>query len=288
MSKPSFIGVGVQKCASTWIHRILEDHPQVTVSNPKELDFFSYHYHFGFDWYESYFSGSLVVGENSPSYFCDPRVAERVYQYHPSMKVIVCLRDPIARIVSHHAHEVRLGHVDSRLTFTEALENNPMYIDQSRYAKYLDIWLSIFPENQVLVLLQEDIQKQPAMVASDVYQFLGVESDYQSAFLERKANLSQQAKLDFFESGLKKVAKFLRLLGLNSVVGNIKSMAWARALRQSNMQSIHQSLPSMTEDEVQRLDAIFRDDMRCLQKITHLDLDVWPTYQRCFEAANDK
>lgn len=288
MSKPSFIGLGVQKCASTWIHRILEDHPQVAVSSPKELDFFSYHYHFGFAWYESHFSEALATGENSPSYFCDSRAAERVYRYHPDMKIIVCLRDPIARIISHHAHEVRLGHVDARLTFTEALENNPMYIDQSMYAKYLDIWLSTFPENQVLILLQEDIQKQPSMVARDVYQFLGVDPDYQSVFLERKANPSQQAKSDLFEAGLKKTAKFLRLLGLDSMVKNIKSVPWIRAIRQSNMQNIHENLPRMTESEIQHLDAVFRDDIRDLQKMTNLDLCAWPTYQRCFGTADVK
>jgi hypothetical protein len=202
------------------------------------------------------------------------------------MKIIVCLRDPVARIVSHHAHEVRLGHVDARLTFTEALENNPMYIDQSRYAKYLDVWLSVFPENQVLILLQEDIQKKPNMVARDVYQFLGVEPDYQSVFVERKANPSEQVKSYFFEGGLKTVAKFLRLLGLDSMVRNIKSMAWVRAVRQRNMRNIHQILPSMTEGEVQCLDAVFRDDIRRLQKISHLDLSAWPTYQRCFGAAD--
>lgn len=39
--KCDFIGIGVQKSATTWVYRVLEDHPNVQVSFPKELDFFS-------------------------------------------------------------------------------------------------------------------------------------------------------------------------------------------------------------------------------------------------------
>lgn len=38
--KPGFIGIGAQKCASSWIYDILLDHPEVSMSEKKELDFF--------------------------------------------------------------------------------------------------------------------------------------------------------------------------------------------------------------------------------------------------------
>jgi len=284
MSKPLFIGIGVQKCASTWIHRILEDHPQVSVSSPKELDFFSYHYHFGFEWYEKHFSSSVVAGENSPSYFCDHRVPERVYKYNPQMKIIICLRDPVARVVSHHSHEVRLGHVDAHLTYQEALKNNPMYVDQSMYASYLKVWLAIFPKNQVLILLQEDIQKTPKIIAKEVYRFLDVDIDFQSSFLDRKANQSQVPQSESLESILKNMARCMRTLGLDSVIKKIKDIAWVQAVRQSNMQDIRETLPEMSGDDLAYLDQLFKQDMNDLAQMTQLDLNVWPTRQRCMKS----
>ena len=55
VSKPSYIGIGAQKCASTWLHRILAEHPDVSVPEVKELDFFSYRYDHGYQWYERCF-----------------------------------------------------------------------------------------------------------------------------------------------------------------------------------------------------------------------------------------
>jgi hypothetical protein len=53
--QPTYVGIGAQKCASTWLHRILAEHPQVTVPEIKEVDFFSYHFDHGYQWYEQCF-----------------------------------------------------------------------------------------------------------------------------------------------------------------------------------------------------------------------------------------
>src|SRR5262249_23883612 len=132
--KPSFLGLGAQKCASTWLHRIVAEHPQVAMPTVKELDFFSNHYDRGYRWYESQFpavDGDMRTGEVSPSYFHDIRVPARVRAYAPEMKLIVTLRDPVERALSNHRHEVRAGHIDGAdLSFEAALESNPMYVEQ--------------------------------------------------------------------------------------------------------------------------------------------------------------
>ncbi len=69
--RPDFIGIGAQKCASTWVYKILQDHPQVGVSTPKELDFFSYYFNYGYQWYLNLFDrfvDDLVCGVISSSY----------------------------------------------------------------------------------------------------------------------------------------------------------------------------------------------------------------------------
>jgi len=38
---PSFICVGAKKCGTTWLSEALREHPDIFVSNPKEIGFFS-------------------------------------------------------------------------------------------------------------------------------------------------------------------------------------------------------------------------------------------------------
>ena len=61
MVKPTFLGIGAQKCASSWIRNVLHDHPEVFVSHPREVDFFSYHYNRGYTWYERHFEAATKL-----------------------------------------------------------------------------------------------------------------------------------------------------------------------------------------------------------------------------------
>ena len=154
MVKPTFLGIGAQKCASSWIRNVLHDHPEVFVSHPREVDFFSYHYNRGYTWYERHFDHAgtaKAIGEISPSYFCDPLAPAWVREYKRDVKLILTLRDPIARAFSNHLHEIRMGHFrGADLRFEAGLESNPMYLFQSRYGTHLANWLREFPKDRVL------------------------------------------------------------------------------------------------------------------------------------------
>ncbi len=180
--RPTYIGVGAQKCASTWLHRILASHPQVAVPEVKEVDFFSYHYDKGYQWYEACFPARRpekpACGEISPSYFSEACVPGRLARYAPEARVIVSLREPVARALSNHRHEVRLGHLTGDLSFEHGLENNPMYVEQGLYAKHLRNWLQHFPLHQMLVVLMDDVESDPAAVVRTVYRFLGVDDAF--------------------------------------------------------------------------------------------------------------
>ncbi len=192
--KPTFIGVGAQKCASTWLYRILKEHPQVCVGEEKEIDFFSYHFDHGHQWYEQQFAACAdrpCMGEISPSYFCEPAVPERLSGYAPSARILLSLRDPVQRALSNHRHEIRVGHFcGSDLSFEAGLANNPMYVEQSRYATHLKRWLEYFPKGQILVVLMEDIDKDPLAVARSVYKFLGIDGNYVPEVLSKRINRS--------------------------------------------------------------------------------------------------
>ena len=68
---PAFIGIGGQRCGSTWVFQALKEHPAIQTAKEKEIHFFSYYYHFGFDWYLKQFGkqkNDKIFGEFSTSY----------------------------------------------------------------------------------------------------------------------------------------------------------------------------------------------------------------------------
>jgi hypothetical protein len=257
--QPNFLGLGAQKCASSWIHKVLEDHPQVFVSQPKELDFFTHYFNRGYTWYERHFDGADsvgAVGEVSPSYFCDPLVPQRVRDYRDDMRLIVALRDPIGRAFSNHLHEIRKGfyHGEDQL-FETGLKSNPMYLFQSRYGTHLERWLEVFPKDRVLILVQEEIPLDPVAQARRLYSFLGIDPEHMSAFVDRRSHESVGARHPGLFKAWRTVGDFARRRGLGAMVEAIKTLPPVAATMAANRRDLRAEVPPMraeTEQELQR------------------------------------
>lgn len=279
-----FIGIGAQKCASTWVHRVLSDHPEVAVLPGKEIDFFSYYYNFGYEWYERHLgdAGSgKMVGEVSPSYFADSDTPSRVFLYNPKMRIVLSLRDPVERAYSNHLHEVKLGHVTSQnIEFENGLINNPMYLMQSNYAQQLARWLAVFPRDQILVIFQEEIRDDPVIQARNLYRFLGINENHQSWFLEKKVNESLTIKNNGVDYFLKQVGRFGRSVGIGSMVEAVKKNDLVRRLRRTHNQiDLRQVIPPMCDDTKIRLQNVLADDMRELVRLLEREDLPWTSWQ---------
>lgn len=281
----NFIGIGAQKCASTWVHRILTDHPDATIYPDKESDFFSTFYARGYQWYENQVGvtgTTKVAGEISPSYFADSDTPFRVYQYNPDMRIILSLRDPIERAYSNHLHVVRLGYfAGPNLDFEAGLQNNPMYLENSRYAKHLARWLEFFSPDQILVIFQEDIVSDPLEQAQNLYRFLNIAGDHQSWFLEKKVNESVITKHAGMDSVLKRLGKIGRAVGIGGVVETVKKNNWVRRLRRDHNQvELRQVIPPMRDETRENLLDILADDMRELARLLERDSLPWKSWQK--------
>ncbi len=277
--KPNFIGVGAQKCASSWIYDILKDHPQVALSEKKELDFFSYFYEHGFDWYERHFvhaNEAEIVGEISPSYFHDPRAPERVKSYNPAAKIVVTLRDPVERALSQHRHEVRVGaYLGPDFSFEAGLAQNPTYIEQGLYGTHLDRWLDCFPQEQILCVFQEDIKTNPEMVAQTVYRFLAIDVGHQSAALYQKSNPSYAIKNRQLDDGIRHIRKFIRKNGLGWVWGLLAKSPLKSYYRSANRTTSETVIPKPKAETIKHLRTVFRSEIGRLEALTAKDLASW-------------
>lgn len=277
--KPDFIGIGAQKCASTWLYRILSEHPEVVVPQVKELDFFSYHFDRGYRWYEAQFPDSDLGkrrGEFSPSYFHDLAAPTRVQGYAPDVRLLLTLRDPVERALSNHRHEVRLGHLPgSDLSVETGIANNPMYVEQGLYARHLRNWLEHFPREQIFVALMDDIRARPHEVAAEVFQFVGVEPTYRPQGLDRQFNRSHATR----SSGLGRIKDAVYAVSRRGPLRWLWSfgvgLGFDRLYQHINVIESDDIIPEPRQETISALRECFHADIEDLEELLGCDLSPW-------------
>jgi hypothetical protein len=194
---PSFFIVGGVKCGTTTLYSLLKKHPQVFLPELKEPHFFA-------DItpppeardilcsgdpvkYQRLYRGAgsfPAIGDASPSYLWDESSPGRIYEVSPKAKIIVMLRDPIARAHSHYLMNVLHGH--EKLPFIQALRldhaqpnkkfwRDRLLVDLGLYYKQVRRYFDTFGRDQVLVLLFDDLQRNPRELLSAVTQHIGVD-----------------------------------------------------------------------------------------------------------------
>src|SRR3989344_5825503 len=189
---PYFIGIGARKTASTWIYHCLYEHPEIYASI-KEIHFFNNNdnYQKGLFWYESFFNKCPInkkTGEITSSYLTSPNAADRIYKLYPDVKIIICLRDPIERAFSHYLHDLRCGHLKKNIPFQKALLQNPQYIENGLYYKYLKNYFALFPKKNILIMLYEDINKNPIKYIQTIYKFIGIDYNFIPSVINKRFN----------------------------------------------------------------------------------------------------
>jgi hypothetical protein len=182
--RPNFIVIGAMKAGTTSLHAYLGDHPDVFVSEPKELHFFveSRNWTKGLDWYFDHFaeSGSFAArGETSVTYSkCSefPGVARRMSSVLPDVRIVYVVRDPIDRMRSHYLHDVAAG--VEHLPIHEALLTRPKYVEASSYGLQLAQYLECFDRDRIHVLSSESLRDRPSDTLSALFRFLEVRPEW--------------------------------------------------------------------------------------------------------------
>lgn len=207
---PDALIIGGQKCGTSSLFSYLTANPSIVGGERKEIHFFDRFYARGPAWYRAQFprrrelselesrtGARPVVCEATPDYIANPLIPSRVHGLLPDAKLIALLRDPVSRAISHYHHSVRKGH--EPLPMREALDREPerldgqverilsqplyqsfehqhhSYLERGRYAEQLELWLSVFRREQLLVLDAGAFFADPPATVRRVCEFLGVE-----------------------------------------------------------------------------------------------------------------
>ena len=183
---PNLIVIGSQKCGTSGLHYYLGLHPEMSMSTPKELDFFiaERNYPLGVEWYRSQFDPQAKVrGESSPNYTAYPQhvgVPERMHSIVPEARLLYVVRDPIDRIAAHWVHNYakRRERGDLRETL---LHRNTSYLIRSHYYTQLQQFLRLYPRDQVLLVEQEELRYRRLETLRRIFEFAGVDPDFSHA-----------------------------------------------------------------------------------------------------------
>ncbi len=278
MAERYVIGLGGQKCASSWVHAVLGEHPAINAAKGKELDFFSYHHDRGHDWYARRWQGPGLRFENSPSYLHDPRAPMRLRAFAPDTRLIVTLRDPVERAYSHHLHEIARGHIPA-CPFAQAQPRNPDYLEQGRYGKHLRAWRAAFPPDQMLILLAEDIATGPEAARVRILRFLGLDPGPAPAMLSEARNVSDRARVPALRSALRAGGGALRAAGLSQSLARLKRSAPVKALMRWNDRPLRGEVPPLTEVERAAMAFGFAADMADLAAMMGRASLPWPSWR---------
>lgn len=271
--------VGVQKAGSSWLFQAFSRHPDLRLGRggeDKDTCFFSYHYDRGYEWYERHFASQQtgLRGEISTSYFACSDAPARIARYNPNMKLVLCLRNPVDRVVSNHLHEIRLGHVSQRnYRLADGIRNNPAYLEQSSYAHLLQRWLEHFPRERFHIVLFERLFSDPGNHLEALYDFLGVSTAPRDDFPGGKVNEARVPRSGAVDALTRKATGALRTMRLTSAIDGMKRLGIDRFVSQANAVSRPERL---LDDEMRaELSRHFALENRKLAELTGLDLGVW-------------
>jgi len=208
-AQPDFLVAGAMKSGTSSLFYYLSQHPRIASPLRKETHYFTAGHRAGKRerWYRAHFplrwqvGRNRLTGEATPGYMFETGIPQRIAEALPEVRIIVVLRDPAARAISHYHHEVALGREylpireaiaieDERLNRAAAagaagLETylhasykaRGVYVDQIRRLE------AAFPRSRILVLGSGTLFRRPAEALGTALEFLGLpfEGDYDFA-----------------------------------------------------------------------------------------------------------
>ena len=279
---PNLIVVGGLKCGTTSLHHYLSLHPEISMSRPKELNFFvaELNWDLGGDWYASHFDrGAPVRGESSPHYTNLPRfagVAERMRALLEDARIVYMVRDPIDRMLSQYVHNVGGGYESRALD--EALgDPEGSYINRSRYAMQVEPYLQEFGSDQVTIVSREELRDDRATTMRRMFELLAVDPSFSSDEFEREWETgSARAK----PGGFRLMDRAVRLPGLRAFDRNFDRLPEALRWRVERLvhdpdagaapkpvlpDALRERLVELLRADVERLEAIAEREFGWLQ-----------------------
>lgn len=196
-----FMIIGAQKCGTTALGHFLSQHPEIGMPSHREVHLFDAP-GYSNDWtpqqiderYAPLFAhcpDAAICGEATPIYILFPEIARELKRYNARLKLIVLLRDPVERAISHYRMEKDRG--AEHLPLWKALLSEGARLRRCKDERAMGSALRVysyrrrglyslqlcniyrsFPRENVLVVRNRDLREQHDAVLRRIFCFLGV------------------------------------------------------------------------------------------------------------------
>lgn len=299
---PDFLVVGAAKSATSSLHMYLKQHPQICMPEIKENWFFSFR-----DRPPAYRSPGVLsnvvtrledyvrlfdrarpgqkLGDASPSYlYTHEDTIRNIRAVYPEsnlrdLRIVISLREPVRRAYSQYWTFKRFD--QEPLSFEKATDDAVIaqrlqsdwnifydYTGFGRYYRQVKAYLDAFGKERVLVILYDDIEKDPAGVCQTIFRFLGVDASF-SPNVRGKYNSV---------AGAARVQWPIRLLTSRNRVKRAIAALVPKPVRQLILALVGVLLlkrERIDEATRRRLTQAFVDDIENLERLLGRDLSRW-------------
>lgn len=290
-----FLVVGTAKAGTSSIYKYLKDHPQVYLTEQKELlfwhsltnpnktqaEYMNFHVNSIKEYLDLFneVNEYQICGDVTPSYlYYYEHVINNLKKYHPKwkdVKIIIILREPVDKVISHYnflntgigANEVSLEDTlkkeKSRLQKNDVLPDY-FLIDTTLYYKQVEAYLENF--NNVQILLYDDLKENTQKFMNSIHKFLQIAPNYDSNVYSQKYNVSKKRKVP-------KNKLLKNILTINNQVGASRNLKRLLGIQKKLIN--HEVLIKQEEISIKtrkKLKKIFLNDIFKLQEL--LDFDV--------------
>ena len=261
---PNFLFIGTSKAGSSWIYEILLEHQEVFVPRAKDIQFFDYEYHRGLDWYLSFFASAKqekAVGELSHDYFLREESAARIRECLPGVRLLCSLREPASQILSSF-----LQHQTAFLNSGTSLREFAFQEDVLRACDYyynLRPFYRLFSRENILVLFFDELERDPASFAQEIFRFLDVNPSFVPDVLEKRVLSAREPRLVWLAHLVYRIGQQFRHMGMPNLVGVVKRN---RAFQRLLYKPVNEK-PEMPEDLETAIRDYFRERYKELEDL---------------------
>ncbi|NRB71919.1 MAG: sulfotransferase [Xanthomonadales bacterium] len=191
MSKVNYMCIGTQKAGTSSLPEYLNLHPDVSMKG--EMHFFDkprdqpLNEEMTVRYEQALASEKRLRGEKTPSYMYLRHAMDRIAAYNPDMKLIVILREPVARAYSQYNFDKACGFIRSitwsfwrdlsRIVPLEKIDaNGPHRIVRGFYDQQLEYIFQRFPRENVHIAVSEEVRNDKQKEYGKIFDFLGVDA----------------------------------------------------------------------------------------------------------------
>lgn len=281
------IGVGAPKCGTSWLAKCLSEHPSVCMAEPSTLNYFCQAMiwpefrapnSLGADWLSERFArcrGDQKLVEVSPNYLYDEITPAQIFDHNPHAKLIFTFRHPVEMLNSFYYQLARESALPP--TLDDFVSAYPEIRRIGLYYFHLRRFLDVFPREQCLFLLFDDITERPMDVLARAFSFLEISTDFRAPSLNRRFNVRRTPRSQSVITILNRLRHFLQ--------EHTSKRLWDILVWKSKLYRLHEWILERNLKPAERLELdprirnsllqYFREDTRALGTFLERDLSSW-------------